>query len=75
MVFTNAINNQIPNSVLVPEGFNTFNRSQQRQAEINPIYTGPGTMPVELHEYSAKYDPYVLPKAVLTGVAAPALGT
>lgn len=34
MVFTNAINNQIPNSVLVPEGFNTFNRSQQRQAEI-----------------------------------------
>lgn len=75
MVFTNAINNQIPNSVLVPEGFNTFNRSQQRQAEINPIYTGPGTMPVELPEYSAKYDPYVLPKAVLTGVAAPALGT
>lgn len=75
MVFTNAINNQIPNSVLVPEGFNTFNRSQQRQAEINPIYTGPGTMPVELPDYSAKYDPYVLPKAVLAGTAAPALGT
>lgn len=34
MVFTSAINNQIPNSILVPEGFNTFNRSQQRQLEL-----------------------------------------
>ena len=34
MVFTNAINNQIPNSILAGQGFNSFNISPERRKEI-----------------------------------------
>lgn len=75
MVFTNAINNQIPNSVLRGQGYDSFNISPARKRETDFVYTGPGTMPGGLPQYSAEYDPYVLPKAVLAGAAAPTLGT
>jgi|GEM_PF-5245550 len=75
MVFTNAIDNQIPNSVLRGQGYDSFNISPARKRETDFVYTGPGTMPSGLPEYSAEYDPYVLPKAALAGYAAPALLT
>ena len=35
MVFTNAINNQIPNSVLRGQGYDSFNVSPERRGEIS----------------------------------------
>ena len=76
MVFTNAIDNQIPNSVLRGQGYNSFNVSPERRGETDFVYTGPGGMPSGLPEIASfENDPYAWPKALAIGTAFPTAAT